>query len=130
TVSTTRGAGQDRSIDRVAALRKPTSNRALCATQTVLWANSRNAGSTSVIGGACITMAVVMPVSTVIIGGTGTPGFTSDWNSPSTCPPRTLTAPISVIAEPDGEPPVVSRSTTTKVTSCNGTPRSAKLGCT
>ena len=30
-------------------------------------------------------------------GGIGAPGSTSVWNSPSTSPPRTLTAPISVI---------------------------------
>ena len=29
--------------------------------------------------------------------GIGTPGLTRVWNSPSTSPPRTLTAPISVM---------------------------------
>ena len=58
-----------------------------------------------------------MPVSTVIIGGIGTPGLTSVSNRPSSSPPRSFTAPISVIASAAAEPPVVSRSTTTKVTS-------------
>src|SRR5699024_3922962 len=48
-------------------------------------------------------------------------------NSPSTSPPRTFTAPISVIASVVGSVPVVSRSTTTKVASANGVPRSSKL---
>ena len=59
----------------------------------------------------------VMPVSTVMNGGIGTPGFTSVWNVPRHSPPRYFTAPISVISHAAGEPPVVSRSTTTKVTS-------------
>src|SRR3954447_2437033 len=53
------------------------------------------------------------------------PGSTSVWNSPSTWPPRTFTAPPSVIALSFGLPPVVSRSTTTKVTSASGVPRSS-----
>src|SRR4051794_13885631 len=57
------------------------------------------------------------------------PGSTSVWNSPSTSPPRTLTAPISVIALSFGEPPVVSRSTTTKVTPDSGVPRSSMVAC-
>src|SRR3954454_17188282 len=57
------------------------------------------------------------------------PGSTSVWNSPSTSPPRTLTAPISVIAESFGEPPVVSRSTTTNVTPARGVPRSSMVAC-
>ena len=61
-------------------------------------------------------MALVMPVSTEMNAGIGSLGRTSVWNSPSTSPPQTLTAPISVIEEPAGrEPPVVSRSTTTNV---------------
>ena len=57
-------------------------------------------------------------------------GLTRVWNSPSTSPPRTLTAPISVIIEPPAaEPPVVSRSTTQKVMSRSGRPSSSKLRC-
>ena len=40
----------------------------------------------------------VMPVSTADERRDRCPGSTSVWNSPSTSPPRTLTAPISVIA--------------------------------
>ncbi len=71
-----------------------------------------------------------MPVSTAMNGGMPPPGFTRVWNTPSTTPPRTRTAPNSVIADAAGEPPVVSRSTTTKVTSRNGVPSSSKLPCT
>ena len=78
--------------------------------------------------GAVATMDDVMPVSRATKAGTGTPGSTSVWNSPSTSPPRTFTAPISVIPAPAGEPPVVSRSTTTNVTSCSGVPRSSSVG--
>ena len=45
-------------------------------------------------------------------GGTGTPGLTSEANSPWRRPPRTLTAAISVIAAAPGDHPVVSRSIT------------------
>ena len=41
-----------------------------------------------------------MPVSTAMNGGISVCGLTSVWNSPSTSPPRTFTAPISVIIEP------------------------------
>ena len=71
-----------------------------------------------------------MPVSTAMNGGIAVCGLTSVWNSPSTSPPRTLTAPISVIIEPpSGEPPVVSRSTTQNVRSRSGRPSSSKLRC-
>src|SRR5690606_39133169 len=76
------------------------------------------------------TIEVVMPVKVAMNAGTGPPGSTSVWNSPSTCPPRTLTAPISVIAEVSGVPPVVSRSTTTKVTSAKGVPTSSRVSWT
>jgi len=39
-----------------------------------------------------------------------------------------LTAPISVIAQVLGEPPVVSRSTTTNVTSTSGGPSESNVG--
>ena len=90
---------------------------ALWATHTAPRANSRNAGSTSASPGAGAIIAWVMPVSTVMNGGTGSPGLTRVANSPSSSPARTLTAPISVIPQPSGAPPVVSRSTTTKVVS-------------
>ena len=106
------------------------SNPALCATSTEPAANSRNDGSTDPIAGAVATIDVVIPVSAEIWAGTGPPGFTRVWNSPSTSPPRTLTAPISVIAEDVGLPPVVSRSTTTNVTSDSGVPRSSSVGWT
>ena len=64
-----RGAAQ-------AALRKPRSNGALCATSMVPRANSRNAGSTDSILGAATTMLSVMPVSTEMNGGIGEPGST------------------------------------------------------
>ncbi len=71
-----------------------------------------------------------MPVSTAMNGGIEVCGLTSVWNSPSTSPPRTLTAPISVIIDPAAaEPPVVSRSTTQKVMSRRGRPSSSKLIC-
>ena len=71
-----------------------------------------------------------MPVSTAMNGGMSVRGLTRVWNSPSTSPPRTLTAPISVIIEPpSAEPPVVSRSTTQKVRSRSGRPSSSKLRC-
>jgi hypothetical protein len=129
-VSTTRSGGHGRSSRAQAALRKPTSNGALWATSTVSSAKSRNAGSTAPIGGAEATMRSVMPVSTVISGGMPRSGSTSVANSPSTSPPRTLTAPISVIASVSVPPPVVSRSTTTNVTSRNGSSNSSKAAWT
>ena len=106
------------------------SKPALWATSTAPRANSRNAGSADSMRGASATIAVVMPVSDWMNGGIGRCGLTRVWNSPSTSPPRTLTAPISVIAESAGLPPVVSRSTTTNVTSASAVPRSSKVPCT
>ena len=77
--------------------------------------------------GAPISIAVVIPVSSTMYGGIDRPGSTSVANSPTTSPPRTFTAPISVIASVSALPPVVSRSTTTKVVSCNGVSSSSKL---
>ena len=49
-------------------------------------------------------------------GERGVPGLTKVLKVPITSPPRTLTAPISVIALPVfGEAPDVSKSRTTKV---------------
>jgi hypothetical protein len=75
-------------------------------------------------------MASVMPVRTAMNGGMAAPGLTRVWNSPRTSPPRTLTAPISVISQDWADPPVVSRSTTTKVVSRSGLPSSSKVVCT
>src|SRR3954449_1965117 len=63
-------------------------------------------------------------------GGMRAPGFTSVWKVPRHSPPRSFTAPISVMADDAGEPPVVSRSTTTKVTSRSGVPTSSTVDCT
>ena len=96
------------------------SKPALWATSTAPRENSRNDGNTESILGASHTIAVVIPVSATICGGMLRPGSTSVASSPSTAPPRTLTAPISVIASwpsPVARPPVVSRSTTTNVVS-------------
>ena len=126
-VSTTSNPGQARPCRSAKWRRKPTSNGALWATRTVPAANSRKAGSAESMGGASLTMELLMPVSTAMNGGISVCGLTSVWNSPSTSPPRTLTAPISVIIEPaSAEPPVVSRSTTVKVTSRSGRPSSSK----
>ena len=103
------------------------SNGALCATSTASRANSRNAGRTLSMRGAPATMRSVMPVRTEMNAGIGSAGLTSVWNSPSTSPPRTLTAPISVMCAPAGLPPVVSRSTTTKVTAGSGVPSSSSV---
>ncbi len=71
-----------------------------------------------------------MPVSTAMKAGISVRGSTSVWNSPTTSPPRTLTAPISVIIDPAAaEPPVVSRSTTQNVTSRSGRPSSSNVRC-
>ena len=77
--------------------------------------------------GAGSTIAWVIPVSIVIIGGIGTPGFTNVSNRPRSSPPRIRSAPISVMASTAGDVPVVSRSTTTKVTSESGIPRSSSV---
>ncbi len=126
TVSTAEKPGQARPVAAAAALRKPTSNGALWATSTEPAANSRNAGRADSIRGAADTIESVMPVMTWMKAGIGLPGFTNVWNSPSRRPPRTLTAPISVMPSA-GVPPVVSRSTTTKVTSRSGVPSSENV---
>ena len=127
TVSTTGKRGQSRSARAHAALRNETSNPALWATSTEPAANSRNATRAGSTRGASRTIASVMPVRTEMNAGIGWPGLTKVWNSPSTSPARTLTAPISVIPHSLGLPPVVSRSTTTKVTSDRGVPRSSRV---
>ena len=103
------------------------SKPALCATSTAPAANSKKAGTAVSMRGDCATMVSVMPVSTEMKAGIGSAGLTSVWNSPCTTPPRTLTAPISVIPQWSGLPPVVSRSTTTNVTSASAVPRSSNV---
>jgi hypothetical protein len=98
----------------------------LCPTSTASWQNSRKDGRTAWILGASHTMAWVMPVRIVMKGGIPVPGLTRVWNVPMTSPPQYLTAPISVISHELADPPVVSRSSTQKVTACSGTPRSSK----
>ncbi len=110
-----------------AALRNPMSKPALCATRTLPAANSRKAGSALSMRGASRTIESVMPVRTEMNAGMGSAGLTRVWNSPSTSPPRTLTAPISVMPHWAGVPPVVSRSTTTNVTPARGVPRSSNV---
>ena len=127
TVSTTGKRGQSRSARAQAALRNEMSNPALWATSTDPAANSRKATRAGSTRGASRTIASVMPVRTEMNAGIGSPGLTNVWNSPSTSPPRTLTAPISVMPHSVGLPPVVSRSTTTKVTSDRGVPRSSRV---
>ena len=77
--------------------------------------------------GAGRTIASVMPVSTTIAGGMGRPGLTRVWNVPRHSPPRTFTAPISVMAHSAGDAPVVSMSSTQNVTSHRGVPRSSNV---
>ena len=89
--------------------------------------NSNSAGSTDSIRGALATIDSVMPVRTVTVGAMARPGFTRVENVPSTSPPLTFTAPISVIMSPSGEPPVVSRSMTEKVHSESGGQRLSRL---
>ena len=120
TVSTTGPSGQGRSQARHAAIRKLTSNGALCAVSTPPRANARKAGSTSTSGGAAATIASLMPVSAAIRSGIAPPGLTSDENCPSRWPPLILTAPISVIRASPGVQPVVSTSTMTKSISSSG----------
>ena len=80
------------------------------------------------VEGALATIWLVMPVSTAISGGMWAFGLTRVWNSPSTSPPRTLTAPTSVIMSVSA-PPVVSRSTTQNVTWERCVPRSSNEAC-
>ena len=127
-VSTTSKAGHGRPWAAAKWRRNPMSKGALCATRTQPRANSRKAGRTESIAGDAATMEFVMPVSTAMKGGISVCGLTRVWNSPRTTPPRTLTAPTSVIRDPAcAEPPVVSRSTTQKVRSRRGRPSSSKL---
>ncbi len=107
------------------------SNGALCATSTASRANSRKLGRTASMRGAVATIDDVMPVSRATKAGTGTPGSTSVWNSPSTSPPRTFTAPISVIPAPAGSRRSSRgrrRRTSPRAAACPGPPAWAGRG--
>ncbi len=96
-MSSTGKPGHGWPVWAAAALRNAMSKPALCATSTEPEANSRNAGRTAATRGASATMWLLIPVRTVMNGGIGVLGRTRVWNSPSTWPARTFTAPISVI---------------------------------
>ena len=128
-VQSTGGRGHGCPCRLQAARRNPESNGALCATSTAPERNSSSDGSTAASGGAPLTIAVVMPVSATMFGGTPVPGSTSVASSPIRSPPRTFTAPISVMVSLVCAPPVVSRSSTTNVTSRSGVPSSSNASC-
>ena len=125
---TTAGLGQRYPCRSQALRMKLMSNPALCATSTAPLMNSRNAGNTASSRGAAYTIASVIPVSATTSGGMPRPGSTSVANSPTTSPPRTFTAPNSVIVS-SSLTPVVSRSNTTKVVARNGVPSSSNASC-
>ena len=132
-VSTTVGAGQGSPSCAQDALRKPMSKGALCATHTAPSAKRRNSGSTVPSCGLPRRSASRMPVSRVMAAGRFTPGSMSAENRPCSTPPRTRTAPISMMWSSGARIPVVSRSTTTNVVSASaisGVPvASPKLSC-
>ena len=57
------------------------SKLALCATRALSEQNSRNSGKVSSIVGCPASKSSVIPVISVILHGTGTPGSMSWWNS-------------------------------------------------
>ena len=128
-VHRTGGRGHGRPCRSQAARRKPASNGALWATSTAPRRNSSSEGRTAGSCGAPAVMADVMPVSATMPAGTLVPGSTSVSSSPRSSPPRILTAPISVMESVPAEPPVVSRSSTTNVTSRRGVPSSSNDSC-
>src|SRR4029453_10068799 len=87
--------------------------------------NSSRQGSTTSIGSSSATIGSVMPVRALISGGVGNPGVTRVGKVPRPPPPRILTPPTSVMRSLAGDPPVVSRSSTTNSTSTSGVPRSS-----
>ena len=88
------------------------SKGALCATKGRSSAKVKNRGSTWEISGCPLTISFVIPVSSVIKYGIGSPGSTRASKRSMTSPNWTFTAPISVImAFPI---PVVSKSKATK----------------
>ena len=125
----TTGSGHSMSSFAQAPFKNPMSYGALWATSTAPVANSRKVERTASRRGASATAAFVMPVSDAMKGVIGIPGFTNVANSASTTPPLMRTAPNSVMPASAGAPPVVSRSTTTKVTPDRGWPRSSSVSC-
>ena len=109
-----------------AELRNARSKPTLWPTITASPRNSNKVGRTCSTLGARSTIALVMPVKTVISGGMERPGSTNVWKVPKTSPPLYLIAPISVISSAFRLPPVVSKSITQNVTSRNGVPRSSR----
>ena len=128
TVSSTSKPGQAHPMPAHAAVRNAKSNGALCAASTLPSANASKPGSTAATGGADVSIWSLIPVSSVIAGGTGVPGLTSEPNSAINVPPCTRTAPISVMAASSGAHPVVSTSTTVKSRSASGTDRMPGTG--
>jgi hypothetical protein len=67
-------------------------------------------------GGALASMALLMPVSCSMKGGTQAPLFIRLWKRPTICPSSTSTTAISVARAPwAGDMPVVSKSMTARV---------------
>ena len=95
---------------RAVAFMKPVSKEALCATRGRPAAKAMKASSATFSSGAAATSASRMPVSSVISGGMGMPGFTKVLNSAMTSGPRNSTAPISVMRSVCAFRPVVSMS--------------------
>ncbi len=112
-----------------AALMNAMSKPTLCPTTTASPRKSIIAGSTASMAGAFMTIDSLMPVRMVIIGGMPLPGLTRVCKVPRNSPARTLTMPISVIRSVLRSLPVVSMSSTQKVTSASGVPRSSKDRC-
>ena len=96
-----------------AAATKPVSKSALCAQSGRSPTNSRNCGSASEMSGAPVSIASVMPVSSMIFGCNFRFGSTNIWNVSITSPRRMMAAPISMIVSCCELSPVVSRSNAT-----------------
>ena len=129
-VQTVGGSGHWWPVAVAAARRNPRSNLALWATSTAPRENSRNVDITAARAGAPTRSPGLMPVSRLICPGSGPSIETNVDNSARTAPPRTRTAPISVISSVPGLVPVVSRSTTTKVISDSNGSRSSNAAWT
>ena len=112
-----------------AALMNAMSKPTLCPTTTASPRKSIIVGSTASMAGAFMTIDSLMPVRIVIMGGMPLPGLTRVCKVPRNSPARTLTMPISVIRSVLRSLPVVSMSSTQKVTSASGVPRSSKDRC-
>ena len=100
----------------------------MCAAITLPSAKASRPGSTAATGGAEASIWSLIPVSSVIAGGTGVPGLTSELYSATTLPSCTRTAPISVMPASSGAHPVVSTSTTVKSRQASGADRMPGTG--